>query len=126
MHDAPDHVKAKLENEQGVDYETRDSIYKQAIREIDWSVGQILEALKSQGLDEDTLVIFTSDNGPVIGRANPLSGKKGSTLEGGLRVPTVIRWPGKIHAGTVNDELMTAMDLLPTFARLGKWRGQPP
>lgn len=118
MHDAPDHVKAKLENEQGVDYETRDTIYKQAIREIDWSVGQILEALKSQGLDEDTLVIFTSDNGPVIGRANPLSGKKGSTLEGGLRVPTVIRWPGKIAAGTVNDELMTAMDLLPTFARL--------
>jgi len=118
MHDAPDHVKAKLENEQGVDYETRDTIYRQAIREIDWSVGQILEALKSQGLDEDTLVIFTSDNGPVIGRANPLSGKKGSTLEGGLRVPTVIRWPGKIPAGTVNDELMTAMDLLPTFARL--------
>ena len=118
MEDAPNAVKAKLKNEKGVDYKTRDKIYKQAIREIDWSVGQILDALKEQGLDDNTLVIFTSDNGPRIGRSEPLSGKKGSTLEGGMREPTVIRWPGKIPAGVANDEIMTAMDLLPTFAKL--------
>lgn len=118
MEDAPAEIKAKLAKEEGVDYETRDHIYKQTIREIDWSVGQILQTLKSQGLDDKTLVIITSDNGPVIGSAKPLSGKKGSTLEGGLRVPTVIRWPGEVLAGTVNDELITAMDLLPTLAGL--------
>lgn len=99
-------------------YKTRDKLYKQAIAEIDWSVGQILDALKEQGLDENTFVIFTSDNGPRIGSARPLKGGKGSTFEGGMRVSTVVRWPGKIPAGQDNAELMTAMDLLPTFAAL--------
>lgn len=114
-------LKAKLaleEQNKTIDYKTRDKIYSSAISEIDWSVGQILDALKKHGLDENTLVIFTSDNGPSVGRANPLKGKKGSTFEGGMREPTVIRWPGQIPAGTVNHELMTAMDLLPTFAKL--------
>ena len=119
MKDVSAAIKAKLAKEgDGIDYKTRDKIYKQAINEIDWSVGQILDVLKQQGIDDNTLVIFTSDNGPMIGKAAPLSGKKGKTLEGGMREPTVIRWPGKIPAAGANDEIMTAMDLLPTFARL--------
>tara|TARA_R110002096_G_scaffold212352_8_gene399842 strand:- start:3418 stop:4803 length:1386 start_codon:yes stop_codon:yes gene_type:complete len=109
----------KLNDEQGtVDYKTRDKLFRQAINEIDWSVGRILDTLKANGIDENTLVIFTSDNGPAIGKAGPLKGRKGSTFEGGMREPTVIRWPGKIPAGQPNGELMTAMDLLPTFAKL--------
>jgi arylsulfatase A-like enzyme len=101
-----------------IDYKTRDKLFRQAIAEIDWSVGQILDAIKTQGIDEDTFVIFTSDNGPAIGSAGPLRGRKGSTFEGGMRESTVVRWPGKIPAGKSNDELMTTMDLLPTFAKL--------
>ena len=69
--------------------------------EIDWSVGQILEALQGSGLDENTLVIFTSDNGPWLsygnhaGSAGPLREGKGTTWEGGVRVPFIARWPGK-------------------------------
>ncbi len=101
-----------------IDYKTRDRLFRQAIAEIDWSVGQILDTLKTHGLDENTCVIFTSDNGPAVGSAGPLRGKKGSTFEGGMRESTVIRWPGQIAAGQVNGELMTTMDLLPTFAKL--------
>ena len=108
----------KNEGEETIDYKTRDRLFHQAIAEVDWSVGQILDTLKAQGLDENTLVIFTSDNGPAIGSAGGLKGRKGSTNEGGMREPTVIRWPGKIPAGKPNDELMTTMDLLPTFAAL--------
>ena len=101
-----------------VNYAARDKLFRQAINEIDWSVGQILGTLKQQGLDGNTLVIFTSDNGPAIGSAKPLKGRKGSTFEGGMREPTVVRWPGRVPAGTVSDELVTAMDLLPTVAKL--------
>jgi arylsulfatase A-like enzyme len=109
----------KLAKEDGnIDYPTRDGLFRQAIDEIDWSVGQILDAIEEQGLDDNTLVIFTSDNGPAIGEASPLRGRKGSTFEGGMREPTVVRWPGQIPAGLANDELMTTMDLLPTLAKL--------
>ena len=119
MDGVPDEIKEALKKENnGVDYKTRDKIYTNAISEIDWSVGQILGALKKHGLDENTLVIFTSDNGPSKGLATPLRGKKGSTFEGGMRMPTVVRWPGKIPTGQVNHELMTTMDLMPTFAKL--------
>ena len=118
MADVPDEIKAKLKEEKKVNYGLRTKLFRPAISEIDWSVGQILDALKKNGLDENTVVMFTSDNGPAIGKAAPLRGRKGSTFEGGMREPTVIRWPGKIPAGQVNDELMTAMDLLPTFAKL--------
>ena len=94
------------------------NLYATAINEIDWSVGQVLDALKKQGLDENTIVLFTSDNGPSKGSAKPLRGKKGRTLEGGQRMPTVIRWPKEIEAGSVNDEVLTAMDILPTFAQV--------
>lgn len=114
-----DEIRGKLNAEQGtIDYRTRDGLFRQAIKEIDWSVGQILDTLKEHGLDENTLVIFTSDNGPAVGKATPLRGRKGSTFEGGMREATVVRWPGKIAAGGESDELLTSMDLLPTFARL--------
>ncbi len=98
--------------------------YGDVIEEIDWSVGQILKTLKNNGLDEKTLVIFTSDNGPWLlngknaGKAGPFREGKGTTFEGGMREPCIMRWPGKIPAGTVNDELTTTMDFLPTIARL--------
>ncbi|MBR9802569.1 sulfatase [bacterium] len=96
-------------------------IYGDTIQELDWSTGEILRALKELGLDSNTLVIFTSDNGPNTGKggsAGPLKGGKGSTYEGGVRVPFVARWPGAIPAGIESDEAMTGMDLLPTLTRL--------
>jgi arylsulfatase A-like enzyme len=95
--------------------------YGDAVEEIDWSTGEILAALVKLGIDERTLVIFTSDNGASnrFGGGNgPLRGHKGSTWEGGMREPAVCRWPGKIPAGKTCDELSSTMDLLPTFARL--------
>ncbi|MHC4740368.1 MAG: sulfatase-like hydrolase/transferase [Planctomycetota bacterium] len=91
------------------------------VEEIDWSTGQILSTLKELGIDENTLVVFTSDNGASNrwgGNNLPLSGFKGSTMEGGMREPCVMRWPGKIPAGASCDELTCTMDLLPTFAKL--------
>lgn len=123
MEGVSDDITMALRQENGnIDYRTRDKLYHQAIAEIDWSVGQILDTLKANGLDENTLVLFTSDNGPpknsLFASAGPLRGNKGTTLEGGMREPTVVRWPGRIPAGEANDEVMTTMDLLPTFARL--------
>lgn len=95
--------------------------YGDAVEEIDWSAGQILAALKDLDLDEKTLVLFTSDNGAASrwgGNNGPLRGWKGSTWEGGMREPCIVRWPGKIPAGATCDELACTMDLLPTFARL--------
>ena len=91
-----------------------------AAEEIDWSTGEILKALKANGLDEKTMVIFMSDNGGALrhGASNkPLRGGKGSTWEGGHRVPFVVRWPGTIPPGTGTDALATSMDLLPTLAK---------
>jgi arylsulfatase A-like enzyme len=97
--------------------------YGDAVEELDWSTGQILAALKGLGLEKRTLVVWTSDNGAV--KRNPLQGScapyKGfgyDTSEGAMRMPCVIRWPGKIPAGAVCDELCSTLDLLPTFARL--------
>jgi arylsulfatase A-like enzyme len=96
------------------------------ISEIDWSVGQILDALKRTGIDEKTLVVFTSDNGPWLlygnhgGSAGPLREGKGTQFEGGFRVPCVMRWPGKIPAGRDCDALTATMDLLPTVAALAQ------
>jgi len=89
------------------------------VEEVDWSVGQILKTLREEGLEKNTLVLFTSDNGPAGGlSAGPLRGRKGTAFEGGQREPTVVWWPGTVPAGTVSNELTTAMDLLPTFATL--------
>ncbi len=99
-------------------------IYGDVIMEIDWSVGEIVAALKRNGLDRKTLVIFTSDNGPWLsygthgGSALPLREGKGTTFEGGVRVPFVAWWPGRIPAGSVRDEPMMTIDILPTITRL--------
>nr|WP_253154800.1 sulfatase [Stieleria tagensis] len=96
-------------------------IYGDTIQELDWSTGEILRSLKELRLDRNTLVIFTSDNGPNTGKggsAGVLKGGKGSTLEGGVRVPFVARWPGTIPAGIESNEAITGMDLLPTLTKL--------
>jgi arylsulfatase A-like enzyme len=95
--------------------------YGDCVEEIDFSTGQILQTLKSLNIDDRTLVVFTSDNGAASrwGGSNlPLSGFKGSTAEGGMREPAVMRWPGKIPAGKTCDELSSTLDLMPTFALL--------
>ncbi len=98
-------------------------VYGDVIEELDWSVGEILKSLKENGLDENTLVVFTSDNGPWLvfqdqgGSAGLLSGGKGGTWEGGMREPTIMHWTGKLKPGVVMD-IATTMDLLPTFASL--------
>ncbi len=102
----------------GEDKPSRDFLYPAAVEEIDWSTGAILQKLRELGLDENTLVVFTSDNGPMTGSAGPLRGKKGSLFEGGSRVPGIMQWVGYIPAGTVCNEMATGMDLLPTFAAL--------
>ncbi len=99
-------------------------LYGDVIAEIDWSVGEILRTLKEEGLDDHTLVIFTSDNGPWLsygshsGRAHPLREGKGTALEGGVRVPCVMRWPGKIAPGRVSDRPAMTIDLLPTICEI--------
>lgn len=99
-------------------------LYGDVIMELDWSVGQILARLKKLGLDERTLVVFTSDNGPWLGygidggSAGPLRDGKGTTWEGGVRVPAIFRWPGKIPAGRRTDAVAGNIDILPTVARL--------
>ena len=111
--------------------------YGDTIEEIDWSTGQILDKLKALGIDENTLVIFTSDNGPWIetthsmkpdgrkfipadhsGLADPLRGWKMSAWDGGSKVPFLARWPSKIGEGKESAEILSTMDLLPTFAKL--------
>ena len=89
-----------------------------AIEEVDWSVGQILQTLKDLKLDEHTLVIFTSDNGADSGSSGPLRGKKASVFEGGVREPCMMRWPGKIPAGTTCNQIAGNIDLLPTFCKV--------
>ena len=103
---------------------SRRGLYGDAVETIDWSVGEILRALDEAGLAKDTLVVFTSDNGPALGKreeggsAGPLRGGKATTYEGGMRVPCILRWPGRIAAGQVRSEPASVLDLLPTLAEL--------
>lgn len=103
---------------------SKGGLYGDVIECLDWSTGQILDTLRREGLDENTLVIYTSDNGPWLsqkangGAALPLRSGKGSTWEGGMREPCIAWWPGRIPAGSVCSEVATTMDLLPTFAGL--------
>ncbi len=103
---------------------TGKGLFADVIAEIDWSVGEILGALKEEGLDSKTMVLFTSDNGPWLaygdhaGSAGPLREGKGTAWEGGQREPTIAYWPGKIPAGTTTDEVAGTIDVLPTIAQL--------
>jgi uncharacterized sulfatase len=91
--------------------------------ELDWSVGQVLDELKQLGLDRQTIIIFTSDNGPWFGGSTGgLRGMKGMTWEGGIRVPMIARWPGHIAGGRVCSGLAGLIDLLPTILKAA---GQP-
>ena len=107
--------------------------YGDVIEMIDWSAGQVLDALRDAGVERNTLVIFTSDNGPWMdmpprmlveprivrtdaGSAGPLRGSKGTSWEGGTRVPFLARWPGRIPAGAVSSDLARTLDILPTIA----------
>ena len=103
-------------------------IYGDAVQELDWSVGALMEVLRQLEKLDNTLIVFTSDNGPatqseetlgyVGGTSRPFRGGKGQTLEGGMRVPCVARLPGRIVEGQLCKEIVTAMDWLPTFAGL--------
>ncbi|MHB1179923.1 MAG: sulfatase-like hydrolase/transferase, partial [Daejeonella sp.] len=99
-------------------------LYGDVVAELDWSVGEVLNTLKKLNLDKNTIVFFTSDNGPWLtqfdhgGSAGILYEGKNSTYEGGMREPAIVWWPGKIKAHGVNSALATTMDLLPTFAKL--------
>lgn len=118
MPHVPLHVSAKFRGK------TARGLYGDVIEEIDWSVGEILAALKKNGLEQNTWVIFTSDNGPWLsygdhaGSAYPLREGKATNWEGGTREPCIMRWPGKIPAGTETRDMLMTIDLLPTIAKL--------
>jgi arylsulfatase A-like enzyme len=103
---------------------SQSGLYGDVVEELDWSAGEILSALKKHNLDEKTLVMFASDNGPWLsygdhaGSAGPLREGKATAWEGGVREPCIMRWPGKIPAGTVCHELAVTFDMLPTVAKL--------
>ena len=98
-------------------------LYGDVLEEIDWGVGEILKAIRDEGIEKDTIVVFTTDNGPWLafkthgGSAGPLRAGKGTTFEGGQRVPTIFWGPGRVKPGTVS-EMGSTLDLLPTFAAL--------
>jgi len=99
-------------------------LYGDVVEELDWSVGQVLDALRADGLDKKTLVVFTSDNGPWLirnengGSAGLLREGKGSTWEGGVREPGIFWWPGRIAPGSVARDIACTIDLLPTVFKL--------
>jgi len=103
---------------------TGEGLYADVITEIDFSVGRVLEALEKNGLSENTIVVFTSDNGPWLsygdhaGSSGIYREGKGTAWEGGQRVPCIVKYPDKISAGTVIDEPLMGIDWLPTFASL--------
>lgn len=110
MPHTPLHVSERFEGK------SKKGLYGDVIMELDWSMGKIVKVLKEEGIYENTILIFTSDNGPVqVESAKPLRGKKATTWEGGQRVPCIISWPAKIPAGTISDEMVLSMDLFPTF-----------
>ena len=114
----PLHVSSKFKGKSGA------GLYGDVIMEIDWSVGEIFKALKKNGLDENTLVIFSSDNGPWLsygnhaGSAGPFREGKGTNFEGGHREPCIMRWPGHLPANTVCKEPLVTIDIFPTLAHL--------
>jgi len=98
---------------------SRHGIYGDVVEELDWSVGQVLGALKKTGAERNTLVLFSSDNGPWYqGSSGGLRGRKGMTWEGGVRVPFIVRWPERVPQGRVCHSLVSTMDVVPTVTRL--------
>ncbi len=103
---------------------SKQGMYGDVMMEIDWSIGEIMKAIERNGLDKNTLIIFTSDNGPWLnfgnhaGSAGGLREGKGTSWEGGQRVPCIMRWPGVIPAGEICNKITCAMDILPTLAAI--------
>jgi arylsulfatase len=103
---------------------SKQGLYADVIQEIDYSVGRIMQTLKEEGLDKNTLVIFTSDNGPWLNFGNQAGSSggfregKGTIFEGGQRVPCIMRWTGTIKPGMVCNQLSSTIDILPTIASL--------
>jgi arylsulfatase A-like enzyme len=113
---------------------SKGGLYGDTVEELDHHCGRLIDAIDDLGLRDDTIVVFTSDNGPwsnmqqrlrerhggrvAWGAPGPLRGAKGSTYEGGLRVPCVVRWPGHVPAGRTSGALFSTLDFLPTFGRL--------
>lgn len=103
---------------------SQQGLFGDVIMEIDWSVGEIMKALEKNGLTRNTLVIFTSDNGPWLnfgnhaGSAGGLREGKGASFQGGQREPCIMKWPGHIAEGTICNKLASTIDLLPTFAEI--------
>lgn len=103
---------------------TTRGLFGDVVEEVDWSVGEILQAIRRNGIDDNTLVVFCSDNGPWLsygdhaGTAGPLREGKGTSWDGGVREPTLMRWPGHVPAGRTCDAPMMTIDMLPTIARL--------
>lgn len=103
---------------------SKQGLYGDVMMEVDWSVGQVMKALRDQGMDKNTIIIFTSDNGPWLtfgnhgGSAGGLREGKLTTFEGGHRVPFIVRWPGVVPPGTVCNKLASNIDVLPTLAAI--------
>jgi arylsulfatase A len=96
-----------------------EGLYGDVVEEIDWSVGEVLRTIRQQGLDSNTLIMFSSDNGPWYqGSPGKLRGRKNTTFEGGVREPFIARWTGHISPGRVVDGLASMMDIVPTVAKL--------
>ncbi len=96
--------------------EARQRGYRAAITCMDTSIGNVLARIREYGLEENTIVVFLSDNGGGLGADNsPFRGKKGQFYEGGIRVPCIIKWPGTIKAGTVNDQFLSSLEIMPTL-----------
>jgi arylsulfatase A len=99
-------------------------LFADVMMEVDWSVGQIVDTLKKNGLEDNTWIIFSSDNGPWLsygehaGSAGPLREGKGTCWEGGTRVAGIMKWPGKIPAGTTTDTMLMTIDLFPSIAHV--------
>jgi arylsulfatase/arylsulfatase A len=114
MPHVPIHVSAPFKGK------SRGGIYGDAIEEIDWNVGRLLTMLEREGLADNTLIIYTSDNGPWLnqgaqsGHADPLRGGKFSCYEGGVRTPCILRWRGTIPAGMVSHAIVASTDIFPT------------
>ena len=104
--------------------QSANGLYGDWVEEVDWCVGQVMATVRELGLEDRTLIVFSSDNGPWLakgkdaGTAGPLRGGKGGTYEGGVREPTIAWWPGKVAAGSVCDAVAANFDLLPTFIKL--------
>lgn len=100
-------------------------IYGDVIMELDWSIGEIVKALKQEGVYDNTIIFFTSDNGPVTsvgGSTAGLRGQKAQTWEGGQRVPGIMVWPNQVPPAKVSDQMITTMDLFPTLASITGYR----